>query len=416
MAGDMRSSGGFPQGESYAGFVRKRRRVGAFFRTLFLLATVLGVVILAVLVLDVANDAFGYVAIQNQVAPESLAESLEELPQEELLAILTANISAGRLRALNAQALVAERSQEEVLALVVSEVVRPKIVESWSLAESIFERARIEAELATIPNAVLEFKAWLNWDFITAPQSSDPTSAGIRTAILGSIWVTLIAFLVATPLGVGAATYLEEYSKGGKLDGLIETNINNLAGVPSIIYGMLGLAVFVRFFGQITSGVVFGAADPSTANGRTILAAGMTLGLLILPLVIINAREAIRATPRAFREASYGLGATKWQTTWHHVLPNALPGILTGVILSVSRAFGETAPLIVVGVSTFIVVDPAGPFSKFTTLPVQIFQWTARPQEEFQRLAAAAILALLFLLLTLNAAAIYLRNRFARRY
>lgn len=416
MAGDMRSSGGFPQGESYAGFVRKRRRVGAFFRTLFLLATVLGVVILAVLVLDVANDAFGYVAIQNQVAPESLAESLEELPQEELLAILTANISAGRLRALNAQALVAERSQEEVLALVVSEVVRPKIVESWSLAESIFERARIEAELATVPNAVLEFKAWLNWDFITAPQSSDPTSAGIRTAILGSIWVTLIAFLVATPLGVGAATYLEEYSKGGKLDGLIETNINNLAGVPSIIYGMLGLAVFVRFFGQITSGVVFGAADPSTANGRTILAAGMTLGLLILPLVIINAREAIRATPRAFREASYGLGATKWQTTWHHVLPNALPGILTGVILSVSRAFGETAPLIVVGVSTFIVVDPAGPFSKFTTLPVQIFQWTARPQEEFQRLAAAAILALLFLLLTLNAAAIYLRNRFARRY
>lgn len=416
MAGDMRSSGGFPQGESYAGFVRKRRRVGTFFRMLFLLATVLGVVILAVLVLDVANDAFGYVAIQNQVAPESLAESLEELPQEELLAILTANISAGRLRALNAQALVAERSREEVLALVVSEVVRPKIVESWSLAESIFERARIEAELATIPNAVLEFKAWLNWDFITSPQSSDPTSAGIRTAILGSIWVTLIAFLVATPLGVGAATYLEEYSKGGKLDGLIETNINNLAGVPSIIYGMLGLAVFVRFFGQITSGVVFGAADPSTANGRTILAAGMTLGLLILPLVIINAREAIRATPRAFREASYGLGATKWQTTWHHVLPNALPGILTGVILSVSRAFGETAPLIVVGVSTFIVVDPAGPFSKFTTLPVQIFQWTARPQEEFQRLAAAAILALLFLLLTLNAAAIYLRNRFARRY
>ncbi|HNS02215.1 MAG TPA: phosphate ABC transporter permease PstA [Anaerolineae bacterium] len=416
MAGDMRSNDGFPQGESYAGFVRKRRRVGTFFRTLFLLATVLGVVILAVLVLDVANDAFGYVAIQNQVAPESLAEDLEELPQEELLAILTANISAGRLRALNAQALVAERSQEEVLALVVSEVVRPKIVESWSLAESIFERARIEAELATIPNAVLEFKAWLNWDFITAPQSSDPTSAGIRTAILGSIWVTLIAFLVATPLGVGAATYLEEYSKGGKLDGLIETNINNLAGVPSIIYGMLGLAVFVRFFGQITSGVVFGAADPSTANGRTILAAGMTLGLLILPLVIINAREAIRATPRAFREASYGLGATKWQTTWHHVLPNALPGILTGVILSVSRAFGETAPLIVVGVSTFIVVDPAGPFSKFTTLPVQIFQWTARPQEEFQRLAAAAILALLFLLLTLNATAIYLRNRFARRY
>jgi phosphate transport system permease protein len=295
-------------------------------------------------------------------------------------------------------------------------VVRPDVVESWSFTESVFNKEEIEAEVATIPNAVLEFRAWLNWDFITSPQSSNPTLAGIRTAILGSIWVTIIAFLVAVPLGVGAATYLEEYSKGGKLDGLIETNINNLAGVPSIIYGMLGLAVFVRFFGQITSGVAFGAADSSTANGRTILSAGMTLGLLILPLVIINAREAIRAVPRAFREASYGLGATKWQTTWNHVLPNAISGILTGVILSVSRAFGETAPLIVVGVSTFIVVDPSGPFSKFTTLPVQIYQWTSRPQEEFQRLAAAAILALLFLLLTLNATAIYLRNRFKRNY
>jgi phosphate transport system permease protein len=343
-------------------------------------------------------------------------DSLEELPKEDLLAILTANISAGRLRALNAERSLVDRTQEEMFELVFSEVVKPEVVESWSFTESVFDKEEIEAEVATIPNAVLEFKAWLNWDFITSPQSSNPTSAGIRTAILGSIWVTLIAFLVAVPLGVGAATYLEEYSKGSKLDGLIETNINNLAGVPSIIYGMLGLAVFVRFFGQITSGIAFGAADPSTANGRTIVSAGLTLGLLILPLVIINARESIRAVPQAFREASYGLGATKWQTTWTHVLPNAVSGILTGVILSVSRAFGETAPLIVVGVSTFIVMDPSGPFAKFTTLPVQIYQWTSRPQEEFQRLAAAAILALLILLLAINAAAIYLRNRFKRNY
>jgi phosphate transport system permease protein len=343
-------------------------------------------------------------------------DSLEELPKEDLLAILTANVSAGRLRALNAERSLVDRTQEEMFELVLSEVVKPEVVESWSFTESVFNKEEIEAEVATIPNAVLEFKAWLNWDFITSPQSSNPTMAGIRTAILGSLWVTLIAFLVAVPLGVGAATYLEEYSKGSKLDGLIETNINNLAGVPSIIYGMLGLAVFVRFFGEITSGIAFGAADPSTANGRTILSAGLTLGLLILPLVIINGREAIRAVPRAFREASYGLGATKWQTTWTHVLPNAISGILTGVILSVSRAFGETAPLIVVGVSTFIVMDPSGPFAKFTTLPVQIYQWTSRPQEEFQRLAAAAILALLLLLLTINATAIYLRNRLKRNY
>lgn len=343
-------------------------------------------------------------------------DDLQDLPKEDLLAILAANVSAGRLRALNAERSLVDRTQEEMFELVVSEVVKPEVVESWSFTESVFNKEEIEAEVATIPNAVLEFKAWLNWDFITSPQSSNPTQAGIRTAILGSIWVTLIAFLVAVPLGVGAATYLEEYSKGSKLDGIIETNINNLAGVPSIIYGLLGLAVFVRFFGQLTSGIAFGAADPSTANGRTILSAGLTLGLLILPLVIINAREAIRAVPKAFREAALGLGATKWQSTRSHVLPNALPGILTGVILAVSRAFGETAPLIVVGVSTFIVVDPSGPFSKFTTLPVQIYQWTSRPQEEFQRLAAAAILVLLFLLLSLNAVTIYLRNRLKRNY
>ena len=155
--------------------------------------------------------------------------------------------------------------------------------------------------------------------------------------------------------------------------------------------------------------------DPTTANGRTILSAGLTLGLLILPLIIINAQEAIRAVPNSLRQASYGLGATKWQTIWHHVLPNALPGILTGTILAISRAIGETAPLVVVGASTFITVDPTGPFSKFTTLPIQIYQWTARPQDEFRNIAAAAIIVLLVLLLALNATAVLLRNRFSRR-
>jgi phosphate transport system permease protein len=156
-------------------------------------------------------------------------------------------------------------------------------------------------------------------------------------------------------------------------------------------------------------------ASGTTANGRTILSAGLTLGLLILPLIIINAREAIRAVPNSLRRASYGLGATKWQTVWHHVLPNALSGILTGTILAVSRALGETAPLVVVGASTFITLDPSGPFSKFTTLPIQIYQWTARPQAEFRNIAAAAILVLLVLLITLNAAAVMLRNRTQRR-
>ena len=217
------------------------------------------------------------------------------------------------------------------------------------------------------------------------------------------------------PVGVGAAVYLEEYGGNSWYNRLIETNINNLAGVPSIIYGLLGLAVFVRALEPFSSGAMFGTADPATANGRTIVAAALTLALLILPLIIINAREAIRAVSKALREASYALGATKWQTIWNHVLPNAIPGILTGSILAISRAFGETAPLVVIGAATFIVIDPNSPFSKFTTLPIQIYQWTSRPQEEFKHLAAAAILVLLVLLLALNATAIWLRNRYSQR-
>lgn len=200
-----------------------------------------------------------------------------------------------------------------------------------------------------------------------------------------------------------------------RINAIIQTNINNLAGVPSIIYGMLGLAIFVRVMEPLTSGALFGlAADPTTANGRTILSAGLTLALLILPLIIINAQEAIRSVPSSLRQASFGLGATKWQTIWNHVLPNALPGILTGAILAVSRAVGETAPLVVIGASTAIFVDPDGPFSKFTVLPIQIYQWTARPQGEFRNIAAATILVLLVLLLTLNATAVLLRNRYSR--
>lgn len=350
-------------------------------------------------------------------AGTTFGTELNGQPAEVLQGILLANVSTGRARALEAQKPLAERSYEELVELVETEVLKPEVVKTWPLLDSVINRSEIEAEAATLQgNVELVFRSWVNRSFITNSQSSDPLKAGIATAIFGSLWVTLLAFLFAIPLGVAAAIYLEEYNTGqSRLDQLIETNINNLAGVPSIIYGMLGLAVFVRIMGPLTSGVLFGVADPTTANGRTILSAGLTLAVLILPLVIINAREAIRAVPRSMREAAYGLGATRWQTTWYHVLPGALPGILTGVILSVSRAFGETAPLIVVGVSTYIVVNPNNVFSKYTTLPAQIYQWTSRPQQEFQHLAAAAIIVLLVLLVTLNAAAIYLRNRYSRR-
>lgn len=348
-------------------------------------------------------------------ADEIFQRDLSELPKETLIEILESHVSTGLMRRFENDQPFAERSQENVYGLVVERVVEPTVVGTWKLSESIFNRTEIEAFVADVPNGSLDFRSWLTLDFITSPQSSTPEDAGIRTAILGSLWVILITILFALPLGVGAAIYLEEYANQNWFNRMIETNINNLAGVPSIIYGMLGLAIFVRIMEPITSGTLFGFGDPTTANGRTVLSAGLTLGLLILPLIIINAREAIRAVPSSLRQASYGLGATKWQTIWNHVLPAALPGILTGNILAMSRAIGETAPVVVIGASTFIVVDPSSPFSKFTTLPIQIYQWTARPQDEFRNIAAAAIIALLVLLLSLNAGAVLLRNRFSTR-
>ncbi len=371
--------------------------------------------------------------------------TMAELPKPFLVAILEENISAGLGRRIEseqrffddtllfftkeqwAEACNSEspyagctfpaRDKENILLLIEENVTMPNVVAVWQLMDSLLKRAAIEQEvLLKYPTAKIQWYSWINWDFVTHPQSSVPELAGVRTAILGSLWVVLITAIISFPVGVGAAIYLEEYATDNRLNRILQTNISNLAGVPSIIYGMLGLALFVRALEGITSGTMFGVVSVgTTANGRTVLAAGLTLALLILPIIIISAQESLRAVPNSMRQAGMALGATKWQTIWAHVLPNALPGILTGTILSISRALGETAPLVVVGASTFITTDPTGPFSKFTTLPIQIYQWTSRPQPEFQNLAAAAIVVLLVLLLTLNATAIYLRNRFARR-
>jgi phosphate transport system permease protein len=400
--------------------VSERHRSGLIWRLIFQVSTIAGVVVLTALLLNILNQTFGLAAVENRVEPAALAVDgvpLEELGKDQLVGVLQANISEGLFRRFEHDQPFAERSRENVLELIMEEVIDPRVVETWTLLETIFQRREIEAtQDQDHPNASLEFVSWLRPAFISRPQSPDPLEAGIRTAILGSLWVIAVTVAFSFPIGVGAAIYLEEYSQDNLLNRIIQTNINNLAGVPSIIYGMLGLAIFVRALEPITSGAVFGVLDdPTTANGRTILSAGFTLGLLVLPLIIINAQEAIKAVPRSLRQASFGLGATKWQTVWSHVLPNALPGILTGTILAISRAIGETAPLVVVGASWFITFDPDGPFSKFTTLPIQIFQWTTRPQYEFRNIAAAAIIALLILLLSMNATAVLLRNRFSRR-
>lgn len=242
----------------------------------------------------------------------------------------------------------------------------------------------------------------LNLDLLTQFPSSRPQIAGAQSAILGTLWVIAIVGLTCIPVGVGAAIYLEEYADPDRwYTRLIEVNIQNLAAVPSIVYGILGLAFLVRgFFGL----------------GQVVLAGGLTLSLLVLPIIIISAREAIRAVPDSIRQGSFALGATRWQTIGRQVLPAALPGMATGAILALSRAIGEAAPLVLLGALTFITYNPRGLDSFFTVLPLQIFNWISRPQEEFRVLAAAAIVVLLVILLTMNAGAIYLRNRYQRKW
>ena len=239
----------------------------------------------------------------------------------------------------------------------------------------------------------------LSWQFLESFPSRFAHRAGIKAAIYGTLWVISLTALIAVPVGVAAAIYLEEYAQKNRLNAFIQMNIANLAGVPSVVYGLLGLAVFVRFFGF----------------GRSVIAGALTMSLLILPTVIIATQEALRAVPNSLREASFGLGATRWQTIRLQVLPAAFGGIMTGVILSLSRAIGETAPLVIIGALNFVMFVPRSPKDSFTVLPIQIFNWTARPQQAFHEAAAAAILVLLAVLLVMNSIAIFLRQRQRRR-
>ncbi len=240
---------------------------------------------------------------------------------------------------------------------------------------------------------------WLDWQFLTSYPSRKPQEAGLLSAFFGTLWLMALTALFSLPVGVGTAIYLEEYSPDNMLRRLIQTNISNLAGVPSIVYGLLGLGLFVQ----------------ALAMGRSILAGALTLTLMSLPVIIIAAQEAIRSVPEVHRLGAYALGATRWQVVRNIVLPTALPGILTGTILAMSRAIGEAAPMIAISALVYLTFIPVSPLDRFTVLPIQIFNWVSRPQEDFAHLAAAGIIVLLIVLLSLNAAAILVRNRYQKR-
>jgi phosphate transport system permease protein len=453
----------FPAEDEYQGLLDRRTRRARLFQMACLLALMIAVVALATLLYTIVNDSFGLVAVVNEREPEEIVADLGhdpatidlvDLEYGELVGLLETTVGSGVGRRLEREQrfyedrLVFEsdevwaeicssdappvgctagpRDHSNLYSLVVERVVVQDVIAAYDLVPSLFNPKGFDEEIAagfeagrfgeyTPAQASVEWRAWFNLSFLRSPQSATPEVAGIRTAILGSAWLVLFTVLFAVPVGVGAAIYLVEYAKPTRLNSFIQTNINNLAGVPSIIYGMLGLAVLVRIFEPFTSGAAFTSGVPPAENGRTVLSAGLTLGLLALPVVIISAQEALRAVPDSLRHAGLALGATRWQTVRSQILPVALPGILTGTILAMARAIGETAPLILVGAASFITSDPSGPFSKFTALPIQIFQWTSFPQVEFQKLAAAASIALLLLLLTLNAAAVILRNKYSRR-
>ena len=252
-------------------------------------------------------------------------------------------------------------------------------------------------------DVIRDGSSMLSLNFLTSfPSQIFPENGGIYPALIGSLWLLGLTFLISVPLGLGAAVYLEEYAEDTRINRMIEINISNLAGVPSIIYGLLGLGIFVQLLAPIT-------------GGGSVLSGALTLSLLILPVIIVATREALRAIPRAIREGGYALGATKWEVIRSHLLPMALPGALTGIILALSRAIGEAAPILVVGVALYQTYSTTGPFDGYMALPTQIYDWISRPQQVFQDSAAAGIVVVMVVLLVANSVAILLRNRYQQR-
>ena len=408
----------FPTGKIAHERAMRRKRVGYVWQILFIFATVIAILFLAILLVSIIDSVFGYAVMADTLPVPTLIEgreSLDELTRPELESLLKENLSRGMLRKVTYDKALEDRDGNDLKALVEQYVIQPQVLRTWGLWASLTEQEEIRKFAEEHPGSYIMFRNWMTPSFIIAAQSSNPLIAGIRTAFLGSMWVLLVTFLFSFPFGIGAALYLEEYARKTRLTKIMQLNIFNLSAIPSIIYGLLGLAFFVRVLEPFTSGAVFTAGEAAVANGRTILSGGLTLGLLVLPIIIINTQEAIKAVPDSLRQSSFGLGATKWQTIWHHVLPASIGRILTGAILAMSRALGETAPLVVIGASTFISVDPTGVFSKFTTLPIQIYQWSARPQGAYRNIAAAAIIALLVLLLVVNSSAIIMRDRITKK-
>lgn len=388
-----------------------RRRVGSVFAAITFLPVLLALLFVAVLLFDVVTDTASWQVVRPAGSGESFAWARAPVGGERVVRLELAAQGLGEeeidelLADAEQRRLFEARNRVELMWYTdegpwrwVVTSSRDRRIDDVELLAGFGRLEELREGLAADESMYLN--PWLDWSFLQQNASRTPIMAGLRTAFVGSLWVIGLVILIALPLGVGTAVYLEEYASDNNLTRFIDVNIRNLAGVPSIVYGILGLYVFVRM-----------------ANiGPSVLAAGLTLALLILPVVIIASREAIRSVPGSLRLASFGLGATRWQTVRQVVLPNAVPGIVTGVILSVARAIGETAPLLLVGAAAFVPYLPDGLLSNYTVIPVQIYSWVAENDPEFRHVASAAILVLLVVLVFLYAIAYYLRRRFERTW
>lgn len=377
-----------------------------------LLTATVATAFLVALLLSVINSAFGFVALENSVSLEEISpgtRSLDQMTRGALESALRTRLSTGLIRRLESEQPLSERSDAELRDLVRERIINPTVVHSWSLGESLLRGDLISSYRNENPEAVITFRSWLSGSFLTSQQSPDPLDAGIVSALIGTLLVVGIAVVIAMPVGVATGIYLTEYSRPSLFRSIIQLNIQNLAAVPPVIYGLLGLALFVRFAAPVTSGAVFGV--DAVNDGRTVFSAGLTLATLVLPVIVINAQDAFASIPERYRDAARAVGASRTQLVFGRLLPHVADRLVTVSILAVSRVVGETTPLIIVGAATVIAVNPSGLFSRFTALPSQIYYWSFSPQDEFQRLAAAAIIVLLVLSLGLNIVLVTLRRR-----
>jgi phosphate transport system permease protein len=380
--------------------LKRRHNKARSFATLCWLATWFGVVLLAVLMFDVVSDAGGWVISRTPHDPRMFAL----LSENPTFAAQASEIDPGLMRKIEAKIRSREKSAErrgETLLPADKAEIRLEVIHgAASENPAYFEQFPMQSTFSQRLQVAGQICRDILWEFA----SRHASKAGYKSAIVGSLWLLLLTALLAVPVSVSAAVYMEEYALKNRFNRIIEVNISNLAGVPSIIYGILGLAVFVR-----------GLNIEGWGLGNSLLAGSLTMALLSLPVIIIAAREAIKAVPDSIRQGAFALGATKWQVVRHHVLPAALPGVLTGVILALSRAIGETAPMIMIGALSYVAFVPRGPLDDFTVLPIQIYNWIAMPQEEFHLLAACGILILLIVLLAMNSLAIIIRDRAQRK-